>query len=135
MQHASTVLTYPRSCFSHILVFGGKVSLIFPIIYQTVDLKLIYIIGQPDLINPLILPISTMNDIFSHFGASFPFLWSVGLSWLLYFIDTRCVSFWLILTVSTLQITLKLLDFLISHAKTSLFDNCAGGSQGVQLLD
>ena len=74
MQHVLTVSTYPgscKSCFSHIPVFGGKVSLIFPIIYQTVDLKLICIIGQPDLINPLILPISTLNDIFTHFGGFF----------------------------------------------------------------
>ena len=71
MQHVLTVLTYPgsyQSCFSRIPVFGGKVSLIFPIIYQTVDLKLICIIGQPDLINPLILLMSTLDDIFTHFG-------------------------------------------------------------------
>ena len=34
----------------------------------------------------------------------------------------------------TLQITLKL-HYLISHAKTSFLVNCAGGTQGVQLLD
>ena len=34
-----------------------------------------------------------------------------------------------------IQITLKLFDQSISHAKTSLLDDCAGGSQGVQLLD
>ena len=74
MQHVSIVSTYPGSCkhcFSHIPVFGGKVFLIFPIIYQTVDLKLICIIGQSDLINPLILLISTLDDIYTHFGAFF----------------------------------------------------------------
>ena len=76
MQHVLTVLTYPgsrKSCFSRIPVFGRKVFLIFPIIYQTVDLKLICIIGQSDLINPLILLISTLDDIFTHFGGLFSF--------------------------------------------------------------
>ena len=44
MQHESLMsLTYPGSCkswFSHKPVFGGKVSLIFPIIYQIVDQNL-----------------------------------------------------------------------------------------------
>ena len=34
-----------------------------------------------------------------------------------------------------IQITLKLFNQAISHAKTSLLDDCAGGSQGVQNLD
>ena len=57
-QHASsTSSTYPGSCkicFFRIPVFGRKVFLIFPIIYLTVDLKLICIIGLSDLINSLI---------------------------------------------------------------------------------
>ena len=109
MQHVSTVSTYLGSCkswFSCISVFGRKVFLIFPITYQTVDLNLICIIGQPDLINPLILPISTLDHIFTHFGDFFS---SFMVSWLLNLIETRCVSFWLISTVSTLQIALKLL--------------------------
>ena len=44
MQHESpTSSTYPgscKSCFSHKPVFGGKVSLIFPIIYQILDQNL-----------------------------------------------------------------------------------------------
>ena len=44
MQHESpTSLTYPgscKSCFSRKTVFGGKVLLIFPIIYQIVDQNL-----------------------------------------------------------------------------------------------
>ena len=74
MQHVSTVSTYPgscKSCFSCIPVFGGKVFLIFSIIYQTVDLKLICIIGQSDIFNPLILLISTLDDIFTHFRGFF----------------------------------------------------------------
>ena len=125
-------LDLAKTYFSHIPVFGGKVSLIFPIIYQTVDLKLICIVGQPDLINHLFLPISTLDDIFTHFGG---FVSSFMVSWLLNLIETRCISFWLISTVLTLQIALKLLNYSIRHAKTSLFDDCAGGSQGVQLLD
>ena len=132
MQYVSTVLTYPgscKSCFSRIPVFGEKVFLIFPIIYQTVDLKLICIIDQSDLINPLILPMSTLDDIFTHFGGFF----SISrVSWLLNFIETRCVSFWLVSTVLTYKLHW---NYLISHAKTSLFVNYAGGSQGVQLLD
>ena len=57
MQHVSTVLTFPgscKTCFFLIAVFGGKIFLIFPIIYLTVDLKLICIIGLFNLVNPLI---------------------------------------------------------------------------------
>ena len=46
-------------------------------------------------------------------------------SWLLNFIETRRASF------DPFDITLK----SISHAKTSFLVNCAGGTQGVQLLD
>ena len=57
MQHAlSTSSTYPGSCklaFSAYQFLAGS-FLIFPIIYLTVDLKLICIIGLSDLINPLI---------------------------------------------------------------------------------
>ena len=112
MQHISTVLTYPgscKTCFFHIPVFG-EVFLIFPIIYLTVDLKLICIIGLSDQINPLIFAVI----------------------WLLNLTEQRHVAFWPVSTVSTLQITLKL---SICHAQTSLFVKCAGGSQGVQLLD
>ena len=54
MQHASTVLTYPgscKTCFFHIPVYGGKVSLIFLIIDLRVDLQLICILLF-DLFNP-----------------------------------------------------------------------------------
>ena len=74
MQHVLTVLTYPgscKTCFFHISVFGGKVSFIFPTIDLIVDLKLICIIDLSDLINPLILPTSTLDDIFTHFGGFF----------------------------------------------------------------
>ena len=57
MQHVSTVLTYPgscKTCFFCTQVFGRKVFLIFPIMYLTVDLKFICIIGLSDLINSLI---------------------------------------------------------------------------------
>ena len=43
-----------------------------------------------------------------------------------------CLYFELLLTLLTYKLHL---NYLISHAKTSLFDDCAGGSQGVQLLD
>ena len=55
---------------------------------------------------------------------SFAFSQSIGLSWLLNFIETRCVH---------LQ-HLWHWNYLISHAKTSLFDDCTGGSQGVLSL-
>ena len=57
MQHVSTVSAYPgscKTCFFNIPVFGGKVFLIFPIIYLTVYWKLICIISLSDLINSLI---------------------------------------------------------------------------------
>ena len=58
MRHASlTSSTYPgscKSCFFHIPVFGGKVFLIFPIIYLIVDLKLMCIWNHREF--PGILP-------------------------------------------------------------------------------
>ena len=129
MQHVLTVLTYPgscKSCFSCIPVFGGKVFLIFPI--QTVDLKLICIIGQSDLINPLILLIATLDDIFTHFGGFF-FIFMGQLA-LKFHWDKTCFVLACINSVY-IQITLKLLD----QSCQNLFDDCAGGSQGVQLLD
>ena len=38
-------------------------------------------------------------------------------------------------TSSTLKLHSKLHSNYIHHAQTSLFDDCAGGLQGVQLLD
>ena len=78
MQHAvSTPSAYPgpfKTCFFHIPVFGGKCFLIFPIIYQTVDLKLICIIGQSDLINSLIFAdIYPGWHIYSLWGCLFQF--------------------------------------------------------------
>ena len=87
--------------------FGRKVFLIFPIIYQTVDLKLICIIGQSDLINLLILPISTLDDIFTHFGGFFPIF--MGQLALKFHWDKMCFFLAHINSVD-IQITLKLLD-------------------------
>ena len=42
-------LDLAKLAFSAYQFFGGKVFLIFPIIYLIVDLKLICTIGQPDL--------------------------------------------------------------------------------------
>ena len=110
MQYVSTVSMYPgscKTCFFRIPVFGGKVFLIFPIIYLTADLKVFCIIGLSDLINSLIFANIYLDDIFTHFGGFFPFSW---VSWLLNFIETRRVSFWPVLTMLPLQITLKLHD-------------------------
>ena len=80
MQHAlSTPLTYPgswKTCFFCIPVFGMKSFLIFPVIYLTVDLKLICIIGLSDLINPLISANSWMTQLLT-LGVSFPVSWAV----------------------------------------------------------
>ena len=123
MQHVvSTPFTYPgscKSCFSRIPVFGRKISLIFPIIYQIAHLH--NWPTWPDELFDLCWQLSWMTcldildgifEIISH-------------SWLLNFIETGCASF------DPFNITFK----SISHAKTSLFVNCAGGTQGVQLLD
>ena len=68
MQHGpSTPLTYPgscKTCFSHKPVFGGKISLIFPIIYQIAHLH-----KWP--IWPLILPTAVLDGRFTHFGGFF----------------------------------------------------------------
>ena len=81
MQHASlTSSTYPgscKTCFFCIPVFGGKVFLIFPIIYLIVDLKLICIIGLSDLVNSdLCWQLSWMIHLLT-LGTSFPVSWSV----------------------------------------------------------
>ena len=120
MQHGPlTPLTYPGSykiCFTCIPVFGRKVFLIF----------LICIIGQSDLISPLILLTSTLDKIFTHFGGYFSIF--TGQLALKFYWDKTC--FFRHLRHYKLH-----WNYSISHAKTSLFVNCAGGSQGVQLLD
>ena len=77
MQHGlSSPPTYPgscKSCFSHKPVFGRKISLIFPIIYQIVDQNLTL----------WSLPTAALDDLFE----------IISLSWLLNFIETRCASF------------------------------------------
>ena len=87
MQHGPlTPPTYPgscKTCFSCKPVFGGKISLIFPIIYQIAHLH-----KWP--IWPLILPTAVLDGRFTHFGASFPFS---RVNWLLNFIETRRASF------------------------------------------
>ena len=119
MQHVvSTPSTYPgscKTCFSHKPVFGRKISLIFPIIYQIAHLH-----NLPSF--PLIFADNTLDDLFSSLGGYFEI---ISHSWLLNFIETRHASF------DPFYITLK----SISHAKTSFLVNCAGGTQGVQLLD
>ena len=132
MQHVSTVLTYPgscKTCFFCIPVFGRKVFLIFPIIYLTVNPKPICIIGLSDIINSFIFANIYPGWHKLTLGASFPFS---RISWLLNFIETRHVSFGLYRQCWHYKLHW---NFLISHAKTSLFVNCAGGSQAVQLLD
>ena len=123
MQHVvSTPSTYPgscKTCFSHIPVFGGKISLIFPIIYQIAHLH--NWPTWPDQLFDLCWQLSWMTFLAS-LGGYFEI---ISHSWLLNFIKTRCASF------DPFDITFK----LISHAKTSLLVNCAGGTQGVQLLD
>ena len=119
MQHVvSSPSTYPgscKTCFSRKPVFGGKISLIFPVIYQIAHLH-----NWPSF--PLIFADNTMDDLFSSLGGYFEI---ISHSWLLNFIETRRASY------DPFDITLK----SISHAKTSFLVNCAGGTQGVQLLD
>ena len=99
MQHAAcidSVNIYPgscKSCFSHIPVFGRKISLIFVIIYQIAH-----------------LPTSTLDDTITHFGGFFS---SFMVSWLLNLIETRHVYFWLVSTVLTYKLHSK---YSICHA-------------------
>ena len=60
--------------------FGGKVFLIFPIIYLPVDLKLICIIGLSDLINALIFADSCpgLHNYSLWVPVPVPVPWSVG---------------------------------------------------------
>ena len=70
IQHVLTVLTYPGSCiscFSHIPVFGGKVFLIFPIIYKISHLHNWPIWPK----QPFDLADIYLDDIFTHFGGFF----------------------------------------------------------------
>ena len=64
---------------------------------------------------------AVLDDLFSSLGGYFEI---ISHSWLLNSIETLCFF-------RPLHITLK----SISHAKTSFLVNCAGGTQGVQLLD
>ena len=131
LQHASSMSsTYPgscKTCFFRIPVFGGKVFLIFPIIYLTVDLKLICIIGLSDLINSLIFANSCPGW---HNYSAWGFFSQLALKfhWV-----KMCFGIFGIFDI--FNITNCTLKLLICHAQTSLFVNCAGGSQGVQLLD
>ena len=120
MQHAlSTLLTYPgscKNCFSRIPDFGRKISLIFSIIYQIVDQNL----------NLWSLPTIPWMSLW---GLLFQFHSQLALK---FHWDKTCLYFELLLTLSTLKLHW---NYSISHAKTSLLVNCAGGTQGVQLLD
>ena len=119
-----TPLTYPGSCkgcFSHIPVFDGKVFLIFPIIHQIANLH-----NWPTWPNSLIFANIYPGWHILTLGASFPVSWVVG-SQISYRTDVL-----LLLTLSTYKIHW---NYSISHAKISLFVNCAGGSQGVKILD
>ena len=77
----------------------GKVFLIFPIIYQTVDLKVICIIGQSDLVNLWSLPTAVLNDTFTHFEGFFSIC--RGQLALKFYWDKTCVS----LTFNYIEIT------------------------------
>ena len=106
----STPLTYPgscKSCLSRIPVLGRKVFLIFPIIYHIAHLH-----NWP--ISPLILPTSTLNDIFTHFGGFFAIF--MGQLALKFYLDKTCF-FWHLWHYKWHW------NYSISHAKTSLFVN------------
>ena len=98
MQHASlTSSTYPgscKSCFSRKPVFGGKVLLIFPIIYQIAHLHYWPICS-------LILADSCPGCQNIHFGGKM----SNSLSSLIYFTEIRPV--WHLRHLLTLKITIK----------------------------
>ena len=100
-------------------VFGGNYLLIFPIIYQIAHLH-----NWP--IWPLILPTAVLDGRFTHFGGFF-FIFTGQLA-LKFYWDKTC--FFRHLRHYKLH-----WNYLISHAKTSFIVNCAGGTQGVQLLD
>ena len=71
------------------------------------------------------MPTAVLDDTITHFGGFFS---SFMVSWLLNFTESRCVH------LQHLR-HYKLLKLLNPSCQTSLFVNCAGGSQGVQLLD
>ena len=147
MQHVVlTPLTCPgscKSCFSHIPVFGRKISLIFPIIYQIAHLH--NWPTWPSYPFDLCWQLSWMTCLAGSEGILrlFPQL-ALKFHWdktCLYFellftlLRQNMLVFWASFYPFDIQITLKLFDQSISHAKTNLLDDCAGGSQGVQLLD
>ena len=107
MQHVvSTLSTYPgscKNCFSRKPVFGGKVSLIFPIIYQTVDQNLALWSLPTGAWMPDFSSFNWFggkNEQFSQFAHRF--------HW-----DKTCLCFELLSTLSTLKLLLKLLSDLI----------------------
>ena len=123
MQHGPlTPPTYPESCktcFSCKPVFGRNFLLIFPIIYQIAHLH-----NLP--IWHLILLTAVLDGRFTHFGGFFSIF--TGQLALKFYWDKTC--FFRHLWHYKLH-----WNYLISHAKTSFIVNCAGGTQGVQLLD
>ena len=80
-------LDLAKTCFFHILVLGGKIFLIFPIIYLRVGLRSNLHITLSDLVNPLISANSCSGwHNYSLWGLLFQFH-SLLVSWLLNFIE------------------------------------------------
>ena len=112
MQHAACsfnpcrhTLDLVKLAFLGIPVFGRKVSLIFPIIHLTVDLKLICINGLSDLINSLFFAnIYPGWHNYSLWGLLFQFH-GLLVSWLLNFIEYKtCLYQQLLSTLLTYKL-------------------------------
>ena len=136
MQHAlSTLLTYPGSCKKELFcipVFARKISLIFLIIYQLTCQWVLANLTQLSLWSLLTGPWMTELSSFNQFGTK-----SEPFSQFAHRFHRDQTVFGFFRPLRTLiQITHTNLHlFWSDHAKTSLVDDCAWGTQGVQLLD
>ena len=127
MQHVVlTPLTYPgscKTCFSGKPVFGGKISLIFPIIYQIVDQNIALWSLPTGAWMPELSSFNWFggkNEQFSQFAHRF--------DW-----DKTCLYFEFLSTLSTYKLHWNYSISWSDHAYTSLLDDCAWGTHGVQL--
>ena len=124
-------LDLAKVAFLHIPVFGGKVFLIIPISYQIAHLH-----NWPTWPRLTLwsLPTSTLDDTITHYLAVLEGILRLFPQFALKFHWLK-TCFGCINSVD-IEITIKLSYLLcICHAQTSLLDDCAGGTQGVQLLD
>ena len=134
MQHASLTSSTYNKKLCHISVFGGKVSLIFLILFTSeVTNDLICILAnltKLSLWSMLTKPWMTQLSSFNQFGSTNVEFFQFSLRF------HRDQTWFGIFNIIDIEITQHIHSiYLNNHAQTSIFDDCAGGPQGVQHID